>query len=118
VPDIEVGPTIDDFVEAVAARPKLHVTAPRRVKLGGRPARYFRLTGPSDVSRCEGWRPWDPGFYAQGPDNVWDVWAVDVSGFRVVVVTQYFPGTPTEVRTQLRDMVTSLTFEAHSAAAS
>ena len=59
---------------------------------------------------CENWRPWDPGFYAQGPDNLWDVWVMDVDGFRVLVVAQHFPGTPAEVGTQLRAMAESIRF--------
>ncbi len=110
VPDIEVGPTVDDFADAVVDHPTLDVTRPTRTKVGGRPARFFELTGPADISECDDWRPWDPGFYVQGPDNHWDVWAVDVDGTRIVVVAQYFPGTSDEIVTGLHDMVESMTF--------
>lgn len=110
VPDIPVGPTAGDFARAVVDHPTLDVTEPKRVKLGGFRGRYFELAGPSDISGCDDWRPWDPGFYVQGPDNHWDVWAVDVAGTRVVVVAQYFPGTPDEIVTQLGEMVESIEF--------
>jgi hypothetical protein len=110
VPDTPVGPTVDDFVEAVQASPSLEVTAPTDVRLGAHAGRFFTLTAPSDLSGCESWRPWDPGFYAQGPGNVWDVWVMDVDGFRVLVVAQQFPGTPAEVRTELRAMAESIRF--------
>lgn len=110
-PDVHVGPTVDDFVDAVVAHPNLDVSEPADVSIGGHDGRFFTLTAPSDLSDCENWRPWDPGIYAQGPDNVWDVWAIDIDGLRVIFVAQQFPETPTDVRTELRDMVESMTFE-------
>jgi hypothetical protein len=109
-PDIPVGPTVGDFVDAVLAHPTLEVSEPTEVRLGGHAGMSFTLTAPSDLRGCDNWRPWDPGFYAQGPSNIWDVWAVDVDGFRVVVVAQHFPDTPAEVLAQLRDMAESIRF--------
>jgi hypothetical protein len=66
---------------------------------------------PSDLSGCDFWRPWEPGIYAQGPGNMWDVWALDIDGLRVVMVAQHFPATPEGVRRDLREIVLSMTFE-------
>ncbi|MBM0126752.1 hypothetical protein [Pimelobacter simplex] len=110
LPDVEVGPGVDDFVEAVTAQGWFRGTAPVDTEAGGASGRYFSLEAPADLSACEEWRPWDPGFYAQGPGNIWEVWVLDVEGHRVLIVIDYFPGTPTGTVRQLRQMVTSIRF--------
>jgi hypothetical protein len=110
VPTIDVGPTVDDFVDAVARHPKIVATTARPVTVGGYAGKYFSLKAPHDLGGCQNWRPWDPGFYAQGPDNTWDIWVMDVNGFRVMVVADHFPATSAKVRTQLRQMVSTLRF--------
>jgi hypothetical protein len=111
-PDLIPGLSAADFVEAVQAQEALDVTEPVGATIGGRPARFFTLHAPADLSGCDNWRPWDPGFFAQGPNNIWDVWVVDVDGTRVLIVTEYFPGTPQEAVAQLGEMVESLSFGA------
>jgi hypothetical protein len=110
VPDLVPGPSVVDFVEAVQAQKALDVTEPEDATVGGHPARFFTLYAPADLSRCDNWRPWDPGFFAQGPRNIWDVWVVDVDGTRIVVVAEYFPGTPRKAVAQLEEMVRSVRF--------
>ncbi len=72
-PSIPVGPAVKDFVGAIRAHPLLEVTKPVGVELGGYDGRFVTLTAPSDISRCDSWRPWEPGIYAQGPDNIWNL---------------------------------------------
>ena len=80
--------------------------------MGGAPGRYFTLEGPSaaGLGECYEWRPWDPGFFAQGPDNLWQVWVLDVRGQRVVIVAHHFSGTSAATTTQLTQMVKSIRF--------
>jgi hypothetical protein len=110
LPDVKVGPGVDDFVDTVASQEWFHGTAPVRTEVGGASGRYFTLKGPADLSECLEWRPWDPGFYAQGESNIWEVWVLDVEGHRVLIVAQYFPGTSARTITQLRQMVKSIRF--------
>jgi hypothetical protein len=110
LPDIEVGPGVDDFVDTVVAQEWFHGTPPVDTKVGGASGRYFTLKAPADFSECLEWRPWDPGFFAQGPSNIWRVWALDVGGHRVVIVAHYFPDTPARTIAQLRRMVKSIRF--------
>ena len=111
-PDLEVGPGVDAFVDTVVSQDWFRGTAPVDTVVGGAPGRYLSLKGPSaaGLSECYEWRPWDPGFYAQGPDNLWEVWVLDVRGHRVVIVAHYFPGTSTTTTTQLTQMVESIRF--------
>ena len=109
-PDIRVGPTVDDLVEAVLAHPTLQVTEPVEVEVGGFPGRSFELSAPSDISMCRDWRPFEPGIFAQGPENHWTIWAVDVSGLRMVILAEDFPATPPADHQAIRDMVASLRF--------
>jgi len=109
-PDIKVGPTVDDFVEAVQAHPKLNVTEPKPVKLGRHKGQFFTLQGPADISKCEEWRPWDPSPYLQGPSNIWNLWVMNVDGVRIVIMIQYFPNTPAPIKAELRRMAESVRF--------
>lgn len=110
-PDVAVGPGVGDFVDAVQKVDAFDVTRPVDAEVGGHPARFFSLEGPDDLSACDLWRPWDPGIFAQGESNHWDVWAVDVDGDRVVILAQYFPGTPPDTVAQLEEMVGTIRFE-------
>jgi hypothetical protein len=119
--DVPVGPTVADFVDAVAEHPILDTTAPVDVTLGGYAGKYFDLQVPADISNCELepgnpdagpiYRPWEPGIYAQGPGHRWHLWVLDVDGVRVVVQSMDYAGTSEQRRAELQAMVDSVQIE-------
>jgi hypothetical protein len=109
-PDIEVGPSVEDFVDALEEHPLLDVTEPKPVRLGRYGGQFLSLFGPRDISGCEEWRPWDPSPYLQGPENRWDLWVMDVAGVRVVIMAEYFPETPHHIKAELHAMAESIRF--------
>ena len=107
-PDIPVGPTVDDFVGALEDHPLLDVTTPVDVTLAGYSGKYQELQGPADVAACPYFFAWAPNIYAQGPDQRWHLWVLDVEGIRIVVRTDTYPETSPEVQAELEAIVSSL----------
>ncbi len=110
-PDVAVGPSVDDFANALADHPLLDVTDPVDVTLAGYPGKFVELTVPADISMCEVYRPWDPGIFAQGPSHRWHLWIIDVDGLRFVVQSTDYAGTSAKHRAELEAMVDSITIE-------
>ena len=109
LPDIEVGPTADDFADALAGHPLLDVTAPADVTLGGYSGKYLDLQMPSDISACTaGYYPWAPAFYAQGPNHRWHVWSLDVNGVRVVIQSGDFAETLPQDLVEMHAIIESI----------
>ena len=112
LPDIEVGPTADDFADALAAHPLLDVTTPVDVTLGGFSGKYLDLQVPSDISECTAeYYPWAPAFYAQGPNHRWHVWSLDVDGVRVVIQSGDFAGTLPQDLAEMHAIIESIQIE-------
>jgi hypothetical protein len=112
-PDITVGPTVDDFANAIASHPILEATTPIDVTLAGYSGKYMDLQLPTDVSACtqaEFW-PWEPGIYAQGSAHRWHLWILDVDGVRVVVQSMDYARTSAERRAELQAIVDSIEIE-------
>jgi hypothetical protein len=109
--DVPVGPTVADFVDAVAQHPVLDTTTPTDITLAGYSGKYFDLQFPADLSTCAEYRPWEPGIYAQGPSHRWHLWVLDVDGVRVVVQSMDYAGTLEQRRTELQAMVDSVQIE-------
>jgi len=109
--DVAVGPSVDDFANAIADHPLLDASDPVDVELAGYTGKYLDLQVPADISMCEVYRPWDPGIYAQGPGHQWHVWILDVDGLRFVILTTTYEGTSKRHRSELEAIVDSITIE-------
>lgn len=110
-PEIPVGPTVNDFSEAVAAHPLLDVTTPTDVTLAGHPGTYLELQVPDDISMCGVYRPWEPWYFAQAPGERWHLWILDVDGVRVVVQSIESAATTATRRAELQAIVDSIQIE-------
>jgi hypothetical protein len=119
-PDIPTGTTVDEFVDALVDHPDLDVTSPVAVTLGGYSGKYLELRAPAntttnelgpDPGGCNYYFVWEPGIYAQGPNDLWRIWVLDVDGVRVVVRSDTFPGTTPQVQAQLAAIVDSIQIE-------
>ena len=108
-PDFEVGPTADEFTDALAHHPILDTTTPVDVTLGGFSGKYLDLQLPSDISGCTyGYLPWSPAFYAQGPSHRWHVWSLDIDGVRLVIQSGDFAGTLQEDLAEMHAIIESI----------
>jgi hypothetical protein len=110
-PDVAVGASVDDFANALADHPLLDVTDPVDVTLAGYAGKYVDLLVPADISKCEVYRPFDPGIFAQGPSHQWHLWILDVDGLRFVVQSTDYPGTSAKHRSELQAIVDSIKIE-------
>jgi hypothetical protein len=111
-PDVAVGPSVDDFANALADHPLLAATDPVAVTLGGYSGKYVDLQLPSDLTGCNTrYFPWEPGIYAQGPGHRWHLWILDVDGIRVLVQAMDYAGTSAQRQAELEAIVQSIQIE-------
>lgn len=112
-PNIPVGPTVDDFVDALTShQQKLDVTPPVGVTLDGYRGKYVELLAPADLTACsDSYYPWEPGLYAQGPNHRWHLWILDVDGVRVVIQSMDYASTSTGIQAELQAIVDSIQIE-------
>jgi hypothetical protein len=119
-PNIPTGTTVDEFVTALVHHPDLDLTNPVAVTLAGYSGTYLELRAPANTTTdelgpkpggCNYYFVWEPGIYAQGPNALWRIWILDVSGVRVVVRADSFPGTTPRIQAQLKAIVDSIQIE-------
>ena len=106
VGDIEVGPTVDDLAEALAANASYESTTPVAATLDGFSGKRLELQLVPDPSGCDTWSGEvdqyfvfggrDGGLFAQGGANTWQVTIVDVEGTRLIAVLISYAETSSE----------------------
>jgi hypothetical protein len=96
------GPSANDLVQAIAQRPAWDATTPSDTSIGGYPAKHIQLTIPQDAQfdalngdafflfKDDG----DGEVWGWAPGQIFDVYAVDVNGQRLVIDAFHYPGTP------------------------
>ena len=109
--DIPIGPSVDDLATALTEQTAYESTDPADVTLGGYSGKRVDLQLPTDVAACGEFYPWNGSIYAQGPDNRWNVWILDVDGTRFVIVSTYFPGTSEKDLAEQQAIVDSMRIE-------
>ncbi len=111
--DVPVGPSVDELVDALTAQTAYEVSSPIDVTLGGYAGKRIDLQLPTDVASCDlgEFYPWSGSIYAQGPDNRWHLWILDIEGDRLIVISTDFPGTTAEDRAEQQAIVDSIQIE-------
>ena len=118
--DVEVGPEVQDLVDALRANTSYTATKPSPITFGPYQGKRLEIQIPTDLDldTCDAHVSNDdplyfvaPGtLYAQGQGNRWDMSIVDVEGTRVIVTIIYYEGTPAADLEAARAIVDSLEF--------
>lgn len=125
--DVQIGTTVDDLVAALTATSddlvdalRYDLSEPSDVSLGGYAGKQVVVTMPSLSGRhadysneCDedAFRIWNAeGFtaYAQGPENRWRLWILDVEGERAVILMSDFEDSRPERVQELQSIVDSI----------
>jgi hypothetical protein len=116
--DIEVGPTVDDLAEALAASASYESTTPVEATLGGYSGKRLELQLVPDPSGCDNFSSEenqyfvfggrDGGQFAQGGANTWQVTIVDVEGTRLIAVLVAYEETSAAHRSAAQSILESV----------
>jgi hypothetical protein len=89
--DPPLGPSVDDFVTALAKLPGYQTTEPVDVIFQGYSGKYLEEVGPPSVTQCaDGFsHPWQTKYNETGPYDFDDqhgrLWVLDVDGVRLLI---------------------------------
>jgi hypothetical protein len=118
--DVAIGPTVDDLVSVLASETEYDTSPASEVNLSGYTGKKLVATMPDtlnpnaseNVGCDEGqfriWNATGAAIYAQGPENRWTMWILDVEGQRVVVMTNDYATSSAANREELQSIVDSI----------
>lgn len=116
-PLIEVGPTVNDMVDAIVEHPGWDASDPTEITIDGRGGQMVALTIPADAemsaddqffifSNGQGGHVWG---WATG--QTFDLYIVDVDGERLIIDAWHYADTPAEDLAAQRAVVQSIQFD-------
>jgi len=118
--DVAVGPTVDDLVAALKANGSYPSSAAGPVTFGRFAGQELTLQLPGEnvIRSCDrragettgDYFVFPDGYYAQGPNNRWHLYIVDVDGTRVITMISIAEGTPEADVTAAEAIVASFAF--------
>jgi hypothetical protein len=114
--EVEVGPSVDDLVNALLSQPGPAASRPANITMDGHPGKRVDLTVPAglDPGTCRlevGLQLWkDRGGKHQVllADGTISAYVVDVDGERLVIATQYREGSTEEDIAEMEAIIKSI----------
>lgn len=109
----QVGPTVDDLANALAAQAMRGDAVPTAVTIDGYEGKYLDMSVPLDIdfANCDGgeFRSWW-GRWHQGPGQIDRVYILDVDGVRQVFIAHHMPGASAADLAEQQAIVESIDF--------
>ena len=116
---LEVGPSVDDLVEAIVDHPAYEVSGPTAVAIDGFAGQMVELSIPADAELVDEqfliFADEDRGaVWGWSPGQTFELYIVEVNGTRLIIDAFHYPDTPESDLAALRSVVESIQFEAGS----
>jgi hypothetical protein len=115
----KVGSTVEALTTALGEVPDTRATEPVQTHIAGHEATYMELTTQASLP-CEPdqfylWQDSPSGhWWLNGPDQVIQVWILEVGGQRVTISALTYPGTTEQAKSELQVILDSIVFDSPS----
>lgn len=110
----KIGSTVDALVTALGEIPLATATKAVKATVAGHDATYLELTFPASLP-CTQYFLWqdtpDGDWWLNGPDQLVQVWILEVGGERVTLSALSYPATSKEAKAELQGMLDSIVFD-------